>query len=126
MPHEVPVDEGLSHGFVSVCEGVDLDEPVVEPRRHQQRVVDVGLARVLVVSGQQVVEFGVHVFGRAGLVQDTVRSRWVVQQRLEDIGMEADVEPLAELDCGGAALPHWSEYAKGSFPNHIAKHFSLC
>ena len=67
---EMPGDQRPRHPAVAVLEGVDLREPVVEPRRHQQRVVDVRLTDVLAVPGEQIVELGVDVFRRAVLVDD--------------------------------------------------------
>ena len=50
----MPGNEGARHAAVAVLKGVDLREPVVESRRHQERVIDIGLRRVLAVPGQQV------------------------------------------------------------------------
>ena len=60
------------HAAVAILKGVYLRQPVVEPRRHQDGMVDVGLGHVLVVPVEEVVEFGVDVFPRAVLVDDTV------------------------------------------------------
>ena len=49
MPHQVPGDEGSRHAAFAVGKGVDLREPVVEPRHHHQWVEDVGLGAVLAV-----------------------------------------------------------------------------
>lgn len=70
--HEVPCDEGPRDAAVAVGEGVNLGEPVVEPRGDQQGVVGVGLGGVLAVPGEQVVEFRVNVFGWAVLVDAAV------------------------------------------------------
>ena len=48
------------------------------------------------------------------------------QQRAVDVGMEAGVGRLAELDGGRAALRSWSQSTKGSISTHIARYFSLC
>ena len=42
MLHEVPGDQRPRHVAVAVCERVELHEPVVGPRRHQQGMVDLG------------------------------------------------------------------------------------
>ena len=49
--HEVPGDEGSRDPAVAVLKGVDLGEPVVQPRRYQQGVVSLGLGHVLIVPG---------------------------------------------------------------------------
>ena len=68
--HEVPGDEGPCDPAVAVLEGVYLHEPVVELRRHQRGMVDLGVCDVVMVPAQQVVEFGVDVFGESVLVDD--------------------------------------------------------
>ena len=97
MLHQVPCDEGPRDAAVAVGEGVNLGEPVVEPRGDQQGVVGVGLGGVLAVPGEQVVEFRVNVFGWAVLVDAAVGPGRVVGQSLEGAGLKTGVEPLPEL-----------------------------
>ena len=80
---QVPGDEGARDPTVAVLEGVNLHQPVVEPRRHRQGAVDVGLGRVFGVPCQQVVQFRVDMFRWAVLVDDAVGTGGVVGQRLE-------------------------------------------
>ena len=97
--HEAPGDEGTCHSAVAIRKGMDLDlhKPVVVPRRHQKGVVNVGLGTALAVPVQEVIEFGVHMFGRAVLVDNSVGPGGIVGQRLEGAVFEASVEPTAEL-----------------------------
>ena len=87
MLDEVPGDEGPRHASIAICKGMDLREPVVKPRRHQQRVIDLGFRAVLPVPVEEVVELRVDVFRRAVLVNDAVGPGGVVGQRLECAGM---------------------------------------
>ena len=101
---EVPGDQCSRHSAVAVGEGMDLGEPVVEPRGDQQGVVGVGPFDVFAVLREQVVEFGVDVFRRTVLMDDAVGTGGVVGQGLEGAGVQASVKgfPLrGERPVGG-------------------------
>ena len=52
--YEVPVNEGPCNPPVAVGEGMNLSEPMVEARRQQQGMVDLGLSDVFGVPVQSV------------------------------------------------------------------------
>ena len=83
---EVLGDEDPRHASIAICRGMDMREPVVEPRCDQQGVVDAGLREVLAVLRKQVVESRVDVFGRAVLVDYAVGPGWIVGHGLEGAG----------------------------------------
>ena len=92
--HQVPGDEGARDAAVAVRERVYLREAVMQPGGDQQWVVFIGLLHVFVVPGEQVVELGEHVLGRAVLVEHAVGAGGVVGHRLEGTGVKTRFERL--------------------------------
>ena len=93
----MPRDQSPRDATVAVGERVNLHEPVMQPSRYQQGVIDVGLGDVLAVPTRQVVQFRVNVFGWAVLVDAAVGPGRVVGHGLEGAGLKSGVEPLPEL-----------------------------
>jgi hypothetical protein len=93
----MPCKQRARNTTVPVLEGVNLSEPVVKPRSHQEWVIFGVWLLKLVVPIDEIIKFAVDLNWRAVLVNQSVGSGGIVGLRFEATVVKRSFEPLTEL-----------------------------